>query len=111
MTGLKLSAGTDWARVAIIAHELGHHVLNHFLRVPDIETAPREMKVPLEIEADEFAGKVLKLLKAPLDTVEAAYRHPDICIPPNDRSDHPPCPDRLAAVRRGYGMGEPPRLQ
>jgi hypothetical protein len=94
-------AGTNWAEKAIFAHELGHHVLNHFLRVKNIQQAPNQVKARLEEEADEFAGEVLAQMKVPLPQVLAAYEQPSLCIKEKDRA-HPECKARKEAVTRGY---------
>jgi hypothetical protein len=87
--GIMPKGGTIWVSLAILAHELGHHVLGHFIR-----GSPRS---ELEIEADEFAGKVLAHMQAPLSTFLEQYP----CNPIGSRR-HPPCEERRLALKRGY---------
>src|SRR2546429_2837325 len=94
--GLTVNAGTntDWVKFGILAHEVGHHALNHYLR--GMTSTPK-----LELEADEFAGGVLALMGATPTQAQSAFRQPGMC---NEQGDdtHPKCSDRLAAVYRGW---------
>jgi hypothetical protein len=92
--GLTLGAGTDWAKIAVLAHEVGHHALGHSIRGG--RSTPK-----LELEADEFAGKLLAKMKASESQALAAYRQPLMCDD-NGSDTHPPCAQRLAAVQRGW---------
>src|SRR5213592_2970096 len=54
---LNAAAGTRWAVVSVLAHEVGHHLNGHTLMNTGSQPA-------LEIEADEFSGFVLKKMGA-----------------------------------------------
>ncbi|MCG2612764.1 hypothetical protein LZZ85_00675 [Terrimonas sp. NA20] len=49
----------NWALLAILAHEIGHHLCGHTLRSADNELHRRN-----ELEADEFAGAIMARLGA-----------------------------------------------
>lgn len=65
MTALRRMAGTDWALMMVLAHEVGHHVQGHIvpgaLRMRDYQE-----------QADEYAGFVLNGMGATLDEARAA---------------------------------------
>ena len=88
------SSGVYWARIAVLAHELGHHALGHALR-------GRSSTPALELEADRFAGRVLAKMNAPLDLSTAAFDQPAMCSKEGS-STHPKCADRIAAVTKGW---------
>lgn len=94
--GLSLgdNANTDWIRLGILAHEVGHHALNHYLK--GMRSTPQ-----LELEADEFAGKVLAALGATLTQAQSAFRQPSMCSEEGGGT-HPKCSLRLAAVASGW---------
>jgi|SRR5947209_14483850 len=99
--GLSLgnSENTDWMRLGILAHEVGHHALNHYL-------IGRNSTPQIELEADEYAGKILAILGATLEQAQSAFRQPAMCSKEGG-GDHPKCADRLAAVARGWRKGHP----
>ncbi len=55
------ATGSNWASIAILAHEIGHHLNGHTLLGSGSQ--PR-----LELEADEFSGFVLQKMGASLTT-------------------------------------------
>ena len=90
------SGGSGWASVAILAHEIAHHLNNHFLI---LETGP-ETRKKLELEADEFAGFVLYKMGAELEQAQLALQFlPNVDVPSNT---HPNKAARLAAVAKGW---------
>src|SRR5688572_22598823 len=54
------AAGTPWASIAVLAHEIGHHLSGH--------TLDGNGSLPsIELEADEFSGFVLRKMGASLE--------------------------------------------
>jgi hypothetical protein len=82
-----------WALYAIIAHEIGHYVLSH-----DRTSVGSNREV--ELEADEYAGKILANMRASLADAQAAYRSK--IMADLESHTHPPIADRLTAVERGW---------
>jgi hypothetical protein len=81
-----------WASVALLAHEIGHHIKKH--------TSRRSGSKPrLELEADEFAGYVLYKLGASLEQSQEVMYYIS-----NDQgsSTHPARSARLAAIQKGW---------
>jgi len=60
-------AGTPWAAISVLAHEIGHHLGGHTLD-------DRSSRPHTELEADQFSGFVLARLGASLDEAQAAMR-------------------------------------
>lgn len=84
---------TQWALYGVIAHEVGHYVLNHD-RV-GVKSDPKT-----ELAADEYAGGVLAKMCASLSEAQSAYNSKIMEEQPGDT--HPPITQRLAAVERGW---------
>ena len=67
------SRTNDWASLAILAHEVGHHINGHALDIllcmqaDVVEAKSLANKREQELEADEFAGFVLARLGASSD--------------------------------------------
>jgi hypothetical protein len=81
-----------WASVALLAHEIGHHIKKH--------TSRRSGSKPrLELAADEFAGYVLHKLGASLEQSQEVMYYIS-----NEKgsSTHPGRADRLRAIQRGW---------
>lgn len=85
-------AGTKWASISVLAHEVGHHYHNHVLS--NSGGSPSK-----ELEADFFSGYVMAKLGASLDQAKAAMS--EIASPVASRS-HPAKADRLNAIARGW---------
>jgi hypothetical protein len=85
-------AGTKWASVSVLAHEMGHHYRNH-----TIDT--RGSTPPKELEADYFSGYVMAKLGATLSEARAAMEQ---IATPRGSSTHPAKADRLNAIARGW---------
>ncbi len=83
----------EWALYAVIAHEIGHYVLSH-----DRTSVGSNRKV--ELQADEYAGKILASMRASLANAQAAYRSK--IMAELESHTHPPIADRLMAVERGW---------
>ena len=94
METLRSRSGSEeyWIKVAILAHEIGHHLSGHIWK----GTGSRPM---LELEADQFSGFVLYKLGATLQEAQAAVRS----LANNfDTPSHPAKSARLEAVAVGY---------
>jgi hypothetical protein len=92
VSALNKSAGSKWASVSILAHEIGHHLNGHTLEEggsrPDIE-----------LEADEFSGFVLNKLGATLPQAQVAMK---IAADVKASHTHPGKEQRLVAIARGW---------
>jgi hypothetical protein len=85
-------AGTKWASVSVLAHEMGHHYRNH-----TIDT--RGSTPPKELEADYFSGYVMAKLGASLNEARSAMEQ---IASPRGSATHPGKADRLNAIARGW---------
>jgi hypothetical protein len=81
-----------WAAMALLAHEVGHHLNGHTLRKGGSKPA-------LELEADEFAGFILHRLGASLEESQEVMKYiarPEITI------THPARASRMLAIQSGW---------
>lgn len=85
-------AGTRWASISILAHEMGHHYYNHVVSRTG-STPPRE------IEADAFSGYVMQKMGADLNASIAAI---SAIATDYASATHPAKRDRVAAITRGW---------
>ncbi len=83
---------TYWAGVSVLAHELGHHLNGHPISYDksDLEA---------ELEADQFAGFILRKMGATLVEAQAAINTIGRI---QDTESHPGRVSRLAAIRKGW---------
>ena len=81
---------TDWSQIAILAHEVGHHLCNHVLQGDD---DPED-----ELEADKFAGHVLGRMQATLDQALSMTQIFSV----QGSTTHPGRSRRQAAVEEGW---------
>ncbi len=94
MQRLNQRTGDYWSLLFVLAHELGHHLAFH------VETNGRFHE--FELEADRFAGFVLRRMGATLQQTEAAI----IDISPEQASvTHPGRADRVQALTIGWTDG------
>jgi len=97
-------AGTKWASISILAHEMGHHYYNHVV-------SSKGSTIPTEIEADAFSGYALYKFGATLEQSIAAMQ---AIASEKSSSTHPAKKDRLNAITSGWqkakaeGKGAPP---
>lgn len=89
---IKSTAKTDWAAMSILAHEIGHHLNGHTI-------TSGGSKPPLELEADEFSGFVMRKLGASLEEAQAAV---NLISSEKGSKSHPPRHLRLKAVEKGW---------
>lgn len=96
IAAMNRAAGTPWAAIAILAHEIGHHLNGHTLdgkgSLPDIE-----------LEADEFSGFVLRKLGASLSESQVAMR---LIAGIKATRTHPARADRLLAIQNGWNQAD-----
>jgi len=85
-------AGTKWASISVLAHEMGHHYRNHV--VSGGGSTP-----PKEIEADYFSGYVMAKLGATAAEARAAMEQ---IASPQASTSHPGKADRLTAIANGW---------
>jgi hypothetical protein len=86
------STSDKWGTIALLAHEIGHHLNGHTIRKGG-------SKPKLELEADEFAGFVLYKLGASLQQSQEVMNY----IASSDPSStHPGRNARLEAIRNGW---------
>lgn len=89
---LNNTANDKWAVIALLAHEVGHHVKGH--------TAHRGGSKPgLELEADQFAGFVLNKLGA---TVKQSQYVMYFIAKTEASKTHPSRDSRLQAIEEGW---------
>lgn len=83
---------TNWAGVFVLAHEIGHHLNGHTLYFD-------RSSYEAEIEADEFAGFVLRKMGASLKETQAGVSA--VCKEKCTKS-HPGKKARLKAIAKGW---------
>ena len=59
-------AGTKWASISVLAHEVGHHYHNHMV-------SGTGSTLPKELEADYFSGYVMAKMGASLEEAKARF--------------------------------------
>ena len=99
------SRTNNWSSLAILAHEVGHHINGHALDITmylggvvEAESLANQRKQ--ELEADEFAGFILARLGADLND---ALAFTEILLEKDDTYDtHPTKSKRVNAVRKGF---------
>ena len=90
-----------WSNMAILAHEVGHHINGHTLS-GDLSQYESRLE---ELEADEFAGFVLSKLGADIEVVKNVFD--EISFDGDDTySSHPNRTRRLNAIERGMKKQE-----
>jgi hypothetical protein len=85
-------AGSKWASISILAHEVGHHLNGHTL----LESGSRP---DIELEADEFSGFVLRKMGATLNDAQLAM---NIAASTKASHTHPAKESRLKAIKNGW---------
>jgi hypothetical protein len=93
MQEISVRTGNYWSMVAILAHEVGHHVRFHTM-LPGREHE-------FELEADYQAGFILARMGARLEEAQAAFR----TFPVEASRTHPARADRVQAVTLGWTDG------
>jgi len=93
MDNINSSAGTNWAAISILAHEIGHHLNGHTL--DNVGSRPQT-----ELDADEFSGFILHKLGASLPDAQAVMA---TISSVKGSKTHPPKNDRLSYIATGWG--------
>jgi tetratricopeptide (TPR) repeat protein len=99
------SRTSNWSSLAILAHEVGHHINGHAIDITMyaggvVEAKSLANKHKQELEADEFAGFVMAKLGADLNS---ALSFTNIFTDKEDTySTHPSKSKRVNAVRKGF---------
>jgi hypothetical protein len=83
-----------WATTAILAHEVGHIINNHFVD-SDHASTPE-----LELAADKFAGKILAKMGADLEPTLSAFKSK--YMQSADGDSYPSTEKRIQAVKEGW---------
>ena|SRR5690606_16759527 len=96
LKAVKAISGSDWAVVALFAHEIAHHLNGHTL-------GRKGSRPNLELEADEFAGFILNRLGASL---EESTQVMNIIASTKASKTHPARKDRVEAIERGWERAE-----
>jgi hypothetical protein len=86
------STHDNWGTVALLAHEIAHHLNGHTL-------GKNGSRPDIELEADEFAGFVLSRLGA---TLEQAQKVMYYIATPAASATHPDRAARMEAIRKGW---------
>lgn len=93
MDNINSSAGTNWAAISILAHEIGHHLNGHTL--DKVGSRPQT-----ELDADEFSGFILHKLGASLPDAQAVMA---TISSVKGSKTHPPKQQRLNYIATGWG--------
>ncbi len=86
------AAGTDWASISILAHEIGHHVKGHTF-------GAKGSSHEQELAADEFSGYALRKLGASLEDAQIAMK---MVAGKVATESHPGQYDRLNWIAKGW---------
>jgi hypothetical protein len=91
MERVKDETSTSYSELAILAHEIAHHLSGHTL-------ANTGSSYDMELEADKFAGFMLYKLGASIGEAKKAYSS----LNNNGSATHPPKSARIAAITNGW---------
>lgn len=93
---LNSAANDKWAAIAIIAHEIGHHLNGHTL-------TGSGSRPDNELEADQFSGFVLRKMGASLDQAQLSMK-----MIANDygTATHPGRISRLVSIENGWNKAD-----
>src|SRR5688572_5003458 len=92
ITSLNKITKNKWAVMALLAHEVGHHLNGHTIRKGG--STPE-----LELEADEFAGFILHRLGATLQQSQNVMYY---IARSKESKTHPSKNSRLLAIEKGW---------
>jgi hypothetical protein len=96
IAAINQAAKNKWASIAILAHEIGHHLNGHTLL--GAGSHPET-----ELEADQFSGFILRKMGATLEQAELSMQ-----LVANDQasSTHPGRPARLISIENGWNKAD-----
>ena len=89
------ATNNDYTELAILAHEIGHHLSGHTITEP-------KNRHEEELEADKFAGFILHQLGASIETAKNVFSK----FPEKGSKTHPPRAGRIAAITNGWYSSE-----
>ena len=92
ISSIEKATKTKWASIAILAHEIGHHLNGHTL-------LGAGSRPSIELEADEFSGFVLRKMGASLADAQVAMR---VMASGVASPTHPAKGDRLQSIANGW---------
>jgi hypothetical protein len=92
MSWINKATNDKWAPIALLAHEIGHHLNGHTLKKRGNSQLP-------ELEADEFAGFVLHKLGASLEQSQHIMYY---IAKAKASKTHPARADRMLAIETGW---------
>jgi urease accessory protein UreE len=92
ITSLNNITKDKWAVMALLAHEIGHHLNGHTMRKGGSTSE-------LELQADEFAGFILHKLGATLQESQSVMHH---IAKAKGSKTHPSRDSRLFAIEKGW---------
>jgi len=81
-----------WAAMALFAHEIGHHLNGH-------TTSKNRSSPELELQADEFAGFIMRKLGA---TLVQSQNVMNLIAKTEESSTHPSKKSRMLAIEKGW---------
>jgi formylglycine-generating enzyme required for sulfatase activity len=87
----------NWEKLAILAHEIGHHLNFHL-------TSSNKTAHQKELEADQWAGYILFLLGAKIEEATSVMKHS--AVPIEGSGTHPPRAQRIMAIEQGWKNAE-----
>lgn len=90
------SNNKDWASLTILAHEIGHHINQHFSKTIRSALSLKD----IELQADEYAGNIISRLGGSLQQGEKVYYSDVVSV--NATLSHPSRAERLKAFQEGY---------
>ncbi|MFQ2203191.1 M48 family metalloprotease [Aeromonas hydrophila] len=92
MEEIQRATNTDWAKMSILAHEIGHHLQGHTLQSGG-------SRPEIELQADKYSGFILQRMGASLEQAQTAMR---TIGSDQGSATHPGKQARLAAIANGY---------
>ena len=94
-----MKKNTRWTKMAVLAHEVGHHINGHTLSGYSLEESRK-----VELEADDWAGYAMAKLGASLtQTLEISKKFP---TDDDTFSTHPNRSKRVASLKKGWSKGK-----
>jgi hypothetical protein len=95
ISAINQAAKDKWASIAILAHEIGHHLNGH--------TLLGSSRPSIELEADQFSGFVLRKMGASLEQAQLSMQ---IVADVRASRTHPGRNDRLVSIQNGWNKAD-----
>jgi hypothetical protein len=89
---INLATKDKWGSIALLAHEIGHHLNGHTIRKSGSNPS-------VELQADEFAGFILHKLGATLQESQEVMFY---IAKPEGSATHPGRTARMEAIKKGW---------